>query len=210
MGTVVNTFKQTPKRSFSLLYLIWKYKFWVLLMLFTLPSVISAIQYAIATDNPTYPLFMFATRLFTADAVLQHDVELLQTNPSELVGMEKPDTGIWKNIVYGWLYFWNVIWKILGNVWLIFFPLILIHFFVKLHNTAEVFKGWMISIVIFLAYLFITNSVIFVHGLVSGNNLITIPENADVWTEYFILLKYMLPFHGLYALSKFILLAILT
>jgi hypothetical protein len=178
----------------------------VVLLLFILPPIINSISIAIETQNPSYPLFDLAERLFMADAVIQKDVNTLIENPSLLVGMEKPETGIWKNVVYNWKYFWNVIWRMIGNVWLIFFPFLIIYKLSKLINNSSPAKNMIYSALIFLGFLIIVNSVILVNGVISGNEFMQIPEGLDTFGRYFYVLKQILPFHGVFSLIKYLVL----
>lgn len=199
-------FKQPilSKTTFSLGRFIVKHWYLITLLIILIPSIISTIKIAYETNNPTYPFFELAKRLISADNVLEKDINTLQTNPSELIGMDNPDSGIWNHTKYYWKIFFNVIWKISGNVWLIFFPFTIIFSLVKLKNTSEQFKNFIISLIIFLVYLFVTNTIILIHGLVSGNILIAIPEGLDSFKEYLFLFKQTLPFHGLISLVKYI------
>lgn len=206
MASIKSAVAKTPKAGFGLLGWLWKYKFWILLILFTLPTIVQSVQYAMETQNPTYPFFQLATRIFVADSFLEHDVMLLSTDPVALIGMAKPETGIWLHFVYYWKFFINVIWQMMGNVWLIFFPLVLIHKFILGRNTSEKWKAWTYSLIIFLLYLFVAKTIILIHGIVTGNTIVILPEGLTVWYEYFILFKHVLPFHGLWSLLKFIIL----
>ena len=116
------TVASKSKSSVSFLLFLRKYWYLIVLVIVLLPSLISSIKVAVEDKNPTYPAFVLASSLMSADQVLEHDVILLEEDPALLVGMEKPTVGIWNRFKYGWLYFWNVIWKILGSVWMIFFP----------------------------------------------------------------------------------------
>lgn len=189
------------------LFLRWIVKYWYLIILFLiiLPSIVSSIKIAVETKNPTHPFFVLGTRLLTADNVLQEDVEILREDPAKLIGAEKPQNGIWKNFKYYWKFFFNVIWKMLGNVWLIFFPLVAIYrLVIKWRNISEIAKNWWIAIKYFLLYLFVVNTVILVHGLIKGNTFVAIPEGISTYQEYFVLFIQLLPFHGLYSLVQYL------
>ena len=179
-----------------------------ILLLFVIPPIVHSISIAIETNNISYPFFDLAERLFLADSVLQKDVNTLMTNPALLVGMEKPETGIFKNAVYSWKFFWNVDWRIIGNVWLIFFPLLIIYKLMKLINNSQPAKNFFYSLLIFLVFLFIVNSIIMVQGVISGNDFIKIPEGTDKFGGYFYLFKQIVPFHGLFSLGKYLVLQI--
>jgi len=195
-------------KSLTIFGFIQKHWYLVILILFMLPPIIHSISIAVETQNPVYPFFDLAERLFMADSVLQKDVNTLSTNPSLLVGMEKPETGILKNVIYSWKFFWNVIWRLIGNVWLIFFPLLIIYKLSKLINNSQPAKNFIYSLIIFLVFLFIVNSIILVQGVISGNDFIKIPEGTDKFGGYFYLFKQIIPFHGLFSLGKYLILQI--
>jgi len=195
-------------KSLTIFGFIKNHWYLIILILFILPPIINSINIGIKTQNPTYPLFDLAERLFIADSVLQKDVNTLSTDPSILVGMVKPETGIWKNVVYSWKFFWNVIWRIIGNVWLIFFPFLIIYKLSKLINNSQPAKNLICSILIFLVFLFIVNSIILVHGIIASNEFIQIPEGLDKFGGYFYLFKQIVPFHGLFSLGKYLVMQI--
>ena len=92
----------------------------------------------------------------------------------------------------------------IGNIWLIFLPFLIIYKLLIPRNTSEPAKNFMLSIVLFLIYLFVTNTIILIHGIITGNTLITIPEGLDTFKEYFLLFKHTLPFHGVASLIKYL------
>jgi hypothetical protein len=190
----------TQSKAFSIFSFIRKHWYLVILLIFTIPSIINSIQIAINTSNPTYPLMDLATRLFASDYKIQNDINLLQTNPSALIGMEKPISGIWNNFVYYWKFFFNVIWEILGNIWTIFFPLFIIYKISKIKNNTEPLKNFFTSLVWFLVFMLITNVIILIYNQSVGNLTITIPEGIDKFGGYLYLFKQILPFHGVGAL----------
>lgn len=193
-----------PKTGFGMMGMIWKYKFWIMLILVLLPSVIQSIQVAIQTDNPTYPFFQLAIRIFSADSVLDKDVATLQKDPSLLIGMAHPDHGLWQHTVFFWKLFYNVIWEILGTIWLIFFPFTLIYKIVSGRDTGKIWGTFFLSAGIFLLYLFVAKTIILIHGIVSGNTFIILPEGTGTFQEYLFLFRYALPFHGLWSLGKYL------
>lgn len=195
-------------KSLTIFGFIRKHWYILILFLFIIPPIITSISIAIQTNNPSYPFFDLAERLFIADSVIQKDVNILSTNPSILVGMQKPEKGILNNAIYDWKFFWNVIWRIIGNIWLIFFPLLIIYKFMKLRNNSQPAKNFISSIIIFLVFLLIINSIILVQGVISGNDFITMPDGMDKFQQLFYLLKQIIPFHGLFSLGKYLILQI--
>lgn len=194
----------TGKTAFFSFSFLKKYWYFIIIPLLLLPSVISSVRIAVETNNPTYPFFVLSKRLLIADNDLRQDVEILESNPQKLVGMAKPSEGIWNNTKYYWKFFWNVIWKILGNIYLIFFPLIIIYKLIKGRNISEPYKNIFRSIMFFLIYLFITNTVILIHGIIKGDIIIELTGGLSVWKEYYAIFIYTLPFHGMVKLAIYI------
>lgn len=204
MGLLKATATKAPKTSWGLFTIFWKYKFWIILFLVLLPTIIQSVEYSIETRNPSYPFFQLAKRIFVADHEINKDVMTLENNPSDLVGMIKPTEGIWLTFVYYWKFFFNVIWKILGNVWLIFFPLIIIHKIMRGRNTSEEWKAWTYSFLIFILYLFVTNVLMLLYGVITGSTEVIFPKDLDSFGAYYQLFILTLPFHGLVNLLRYL------
>lgn len=209
MALLGSTMKSAPKMGWSLFGIIKKYWYWIILILVTLPSIIDSIQIATETENPTYPFFDLASRILVADASLDKTVNLLREDVDAVVGMPQPESGIWNGMKYNWFWFWRVFFRIWGDVWLIFFPLILIYKLVhNLGNHSVPAHNFFRATKYFLIYLFVTNAIIFIHGLIIGNNYVSIPEGADKFGAYFFLFVKLLPFHGLFNLVSYIITSI--
>jgi len=195
---------KTPKTTWGALILLWRWKFWIVFFLVLTPTVIVSIQVSIETNNPTYPFFQLALRIFTADNAIERDVNLLRDDPLALIGISKPTNGIWMNAKYYWRLISRVWFVMLGNVYLIFLPLIIIYRLIRFRNISEPAKNLFRASWLFLGYLFITNTVILIRAIIKGNTVIMIPEGIDTFMEYFLLVKFMLPFHGLYNLVSYL------
>jgi hypothetical protein len=191
-------------KAVSLFSFLRKHWYVVILLIFIIPPIIHSIQIAINTSNPTYPIFDLATRLFASDSMIQNDVNLLQTNPSALIGMEKPISGIWNNFVYSWKFFCNVIWTILGNLWTIFFPFFIIYKISKLVNSSQPLKNFLTSLVWFLLFMLVTNVIILIYNQSIGTQSIIIPEGIDKFGGYLYIFKQIIPFHGVGSLVGYL------
>lgn len=196
--------KGTGRTGWSLFGVLRKHWYWIILMIVIIPTIFTSIQIAVETNNPTYPFFDLATRIFIADQALDRDVDLLRNNPSELIGMEKPDSGVWKTFKYNWFVWWRAIYPIISNVWFIFFPLVLIYHGIKGRNLSESYKNWTRAFIIFLVYLVVTNTIVFIHELAIGNTIINIPENISNFEAYYLLIIKLIPLHGLANLFVFL------
>jgi hypothetical protein len=196
--------KSSPVVGLSILNFLWKNKFWIILILFLLPTIMSSIKMAIETSNPTLPFFQLSTRIFTADIQIQKDVELLKQDPTLIIGLPHPEEGIWRIVVYYWHFFINVIWKMFGNIWLTFLPLLIIYKVMTPRETGQAYRNLLMSIGIFIAYLFVTNTIIMLHGVITGKMQVTMPQGLGTMKEYFYLFTLTLPFHGIFQLIMFL------
>lgn len=190
--------RPTAGAVWSLAGIIKKYWYWIVLLLIVTPALISSIKVAVDTQNPSYPVFVLAGKLLASDQVMENDVNLLREGQAvQLIGMDKPETGIFKTVKYWFLWFWNIPVRLFSEVWLLFFPLVLIFKILHPFNTSEIYKTWLKAIGIFVLFLFITNTVLFIHGLIAGNIYVDLPTGSDQYKEYWYLFIETLPFHGL-------------
>lgn len=202
--TKVGSLGTIATKTFSIATFLKKYWYWVTLLLILVPAFISAVQTSLADRNPAYPFLLVGSKILLADSLLHKQVDLLQTNPEALVGMAKPTEGIWRAAVYYWKFFFNAIWEITSNVWLIFFPLVFTYNLLRLRNTSEPLKTSLMALGIFVIYLFVVNAVILAHGLAVGNTFVTLPSEQNEFRQYLTVLIYLLPFHGLGSLVMYL------
>jgi len=183
--------------GFSIIQLILRHYYIILLILFLIPSLISSISIAIETQNPSYPLTLLATKVCNSDALLYKDIELLKENPTKLIGMEKPDKSKPISLMkYYWLYFWNVIWEILANLYLITAPFVLIYTIISKLTMISPAKNFLLTSLIGIMFIGIFNLILAIDGLINGNSMIEIPKNIDKFQQYYFIIKETLPFHG--------------
>lgn len=189
-----------PKAAFSaatILKIMLRYWYIVVFLIFIIPPTFDAIKLGIETKNPTLPFFVLAEHIFAADATLGQMVNDLRQNPATLIGTEKPIGGIWKNTVYYWNLWWNVIFVMLGLVYLIFVPLIIIYKFVRQRNISETAKNLYLAILWFILYLFVVNAVIIMQRIITGTITIELEAGMDNFQQYLVIFINLLPFHGL-------------
>ena len=198
----------------------WIIKHWYLfvVIIVLLPAIITSIQTSIDTKNPLLPFAQLGERIINADTVLvdilekplneivlyNDDVNTLRENPDKLVGMAKPTDGIWLNFKYYISFFFNVIFKILGNLWLITLPFVFI--FRVVHNLGDKSmpaKNAKNAFYIFILYLFIINSIFVVYKIIVGDANIDI-QGIDRFKAYFMIGIELLPFHGIANLLVFL------
>lgn len=190
--------KTSPATAWSTLGIIRKYWYWIVLFFFLLPTIISSIQVAVDTQNPSYPFFILATHITSSDQMLELKVNQLEAGElNDVVGMDKPESGVWKNVVWHWKWFWNVPFALLGLIYTLFLPAIIIYKLIRGRNTSEPYKNFMKTISYFVLYLFITNTIILIYGITQGSILVQIPEGIDKFKAFWLILIEMIPFHGL-------------
>lgn len=195
---------KSTEGTFSLFKLIIKYWYWIILIIVIIPSVITSINTAIHTQNPTYPLFQLGSRLFSADNEISNDVITLQTEPAKLIGMEHPASGAFNHVKFYWLVWWKVIFKTLGNIWLITFPLVLIYKIISAYHFSTASNNFIRAFIYFLLYLLFTNAIILAYNASVNDVKIIIPEGSDRFQGYFIFFINVLPFHGIVRLILYL------
>ena len=95
--------------------------YFFVIVLVLLPQIIGAVKIGVETKNPTYPLVVLGLSITNSDALVYDHVQTLKTNPEELIGVTKPETGVWKKFVY-YFKITKVAWKIMGLIFLITIP----------------------------------------------------------------------------------------
>lgn len=180
---------------------------WYLTIFFIIvfPAIYGSIQTAIETQNPIHPFLQLGKRIIAADIEVGEDVKILEEQGVEaFIGIPKPTEGIWASVKYKFLFFWKVIFRLFGNVYLIFVPLILIYKLMKFRNISEINKNIMLSVIFFLAYLFIVNAVFVSYGIATGQLDIMIPEEISEFQGMWSLFKLFIPLNGLISLVQYL------
>ena len=189
--------------GFNLFKFIWKHLYIIILILFTIPLIISTINQSIEERNPALPLLSMGMDIFNADTSLYNFVEKLETNPSEIIGMEKPTTGIYIRFVYYSKYLYKVIWKILGFFVFLAIPFVLVYKLLKIKDSSSAGKNILFSVLISVIFMFFMNLIITVHGLIRGT-LALYPPSTNLFDEFLWIIMQTLPFHGLISLITYL------
>jgi len=195
--------KATRVGSAGLLKWILKNWYWIVFIIIIFPAVILAIQTSVETKNPLYPILELGIHITNADSVIYEDVKILEKNPTELIGMEKPSEGRWLKIRYAWSVT-KLVWIILGLVWLITFPFVIIYKIVRLKQTSEPAKNVWKTMKIGLLFVFIMNMLLALYNVLTDSIIYTFPENADIFVKMGIIVWTTIPFHGLFSLIKYL------
>jgi len=174
----------------------------IVLLFIVLPSIINSIKVAKETDNWTYPLFELATSILTADSKLDTMIEALENNPVEVIGMAKPEVGLWNNIKYYVRVAW-IIYIIVGLIWLIFVPLVAMYHLIKYFNTSKPYMNFIKASMVFIIYLFIANTVMLIYNYSQGIVILDFSDTNN-FLAYATIFKKVLPFHGIYSVIKYL------
>ena len=203
---VTPVIKASSMGAFSIFKFIRKYWYWIVLIIIIIPSIISSVKIAKVTNNPLYPVIQFGFEVLNADALIQKEVQLLETDPAQLIGMEKPEKGIWKTAKYYWKFFWNVIFKLFSHVWMISFPFVILYKIVV--NPMELSKrtrNIFLSVLYGSLLLLFLNMALMIYTLIQGGSiLLKIPPDMDSYKTVWFIIYNSMPFHGLISLVKYI------
>lgn len=199
MAVGKNMFSATKWGAGGIIRFVQKNWYWFIFILIIIPTVFSSVKVAIETGNPSYPFVQFGLHITNADAIIYDDVQILKTNPIDLIGMEKPSQGIWKHAVYYWHIF-KVIWKELGLVWLITFPFVIIFKVIRLKNISEVSKNVLKSIMYGLIFIFVMNLTLTLFKVIDGSIAYEFPAEIGQYEKIWLVILTTLPFHGIASL----------
>jgi hypothetical protein len=186
---------------FSLLSFIWKHLYLIVLILFTVPLIISTINLSIQENNPAIPFLTLGLSIFNADTTLYHYITDLQTNPSNAIGMEKQD-GIYLTFIY-YVKCFLVIWKILGLLLFLTLPFVVVYNLLKMKNSTSQGQNMVSSILISIVFMFFMNLIMTIHGLATGSLTMT-PPPSSFFGESLWIIKQVAPFHGVFSLIVYL------
>jgi len=189
--------------SWGIASFIFKHWYIFLFILVSLPLIINSISIAKQTQNPSYPFIVLGLRMVNADQVIYNDVQLMKTNPDSLIGMQKPLAGVWAKTKYYWDYFWNVIFRLFGELFLITLPFVAFYRFAKLKDNSSTGKNVLVALFLGLIFIFIINLILLIHGLIRGTFTGTMPQEG-FFLEAWWIIKMVLPFHGIASLVSYI------
>lgn len=192
---------------YSFLSVGWLFRFFVrhwyitIFLIIVLPSIIGAFNTAVETRNPAHFLLPVGEKVLAGDYALKQDTILLaEEGVDSFVGFEKPTEGYWEKTKYWWFFFWNLLFRFFGNLWLIFMPYIATYKIYKYStNVSEVSKPAKFALIFFIIYLFIVN-VLFV----SIDGGLTYPTDATFYQKAWIFLQETPPLKGVYTFIKFL------
>ena len=172
------------------------YLFVIVLVL--IPPIIGAVKIGVETKNPTYPLVILGLSITNADALIYDHVQTLKENPEELIGVPKPEAGVWKKIVY-YLKITKVAWKIMGLMFLITIPFTAFYRYYKFKGQkgvqssfAQNFKSALINGFIFI---FVMNMILIIVKIATNEIIVSLPDGT-LPTQALYVIMLLLPFHG--------------
>jgi len=184
-----------------------KHYYIFVLLIVLLPAIFGSVSQAIEQQNPIIPFAMLGTTLTNSDANIAKDVIILKENPTELIGVEKPTEGIWKNIVYYWGIF-KVTFRELGWVWAIAFPFVIFYKIFRVQGSkgfqSSISADFTKAIIWGLLLIFVVNLLMITTGFLDGSLVSNFPEGISSFTRYKLVAIQALPFHGLTSLIMYL------
>lgn len=183
----------------------WLISHWYLIFIFIslIPVVIDSIQVAKETQNPYYPLLQTAQSVLNADSELYEQVVKLKENPSEAIGMEKPEVGIYQKTKYFFKTLF-LVWNLLGLIFLITFPFVLIYKIVNRSDDSKKWRSLFRTLLIGFLFILISNLVLIVIQQAGGDIVYTFAEDLDVFQKAKLLFTWVFPFHGIISLFVYL------
>lgn len=180
--------------------------YWFFFILFIIPDFVSSVKIALESKNYLYPLFQLFSKVLASDTRTYEIVQGLIQDPVKIIGMENPGPSeTWLTIIYGWKIFWNVIYELVGNLWIMFLPFVVIFKIANKWDATSEVKNFFWSFIIFLLILFIVNSIVLVYKISMGTISLNFAEGTSEVIGYLSVFKRILPFHGIGSLIKYIL-----
>ena len=172
--------------------------YFFVIVLVLLPQIIGAVKIGVETKNPTYPLVVLGLSITNSDALVYDHVQTLKTNPEELIGVTKPETGVWKKFVY-YFKITKVAWKIMGLIFLITIPFTAFYRYYKWKGQKGVqssfgqnFKSALINGFIFI---FVINLILIIVKIATNEIIVSLPDGT-IFTQALYVIMLVLPFHG--------------
>lgn len=195
--------KTSTAGAFNLWKFIWKYKFLLLIIFSLIPTLIVSINVAKETNNPYYPFVQAGVSIVNSDSILYEDIKILETNPAQLIGMEKPEIGIWQHIKYSFKVF-LVVWALLGLLSLISIPFFLFYFIYDKFNASTKVRTFFLALFTFLIFILFINMLIVIIKQAGGDVLYTFDQSLDFYGRAKQVISWVMPLHGFWALMKYI------
>ena len=197
----ITMIKTSTAGAFNLWKFLWKWKFVILIIFSLIPTLIVSINVARETNNPYYPFVQAGVSIINADSVLYEDVKTLETNPSQLIGMVKPEIGIYQHVKY---FFKTllVVWAILGLLSLITLPFFIIYAIINKTDDSKKMRTFFLSLIIYFVFILLINMLIIILKQADGS-LYTF-DSPSFFGKAGQVLSWIFPLHGFYALIKYI------
>jgi len=183
-------------QKFSIWSFIWKKKYLILFLLFTLPIIISSISQAISERNAVIPFVQLGNAIINSDHLIYKDVQILKTDSSQLLGI-KPSVGIYRHFLF-YIHSFFYIWRLLGYIFMIIIPFSIFYFIFNLINSSTKAKNIILSGILGLTFIFVINLLITIVSLANGS--ISLALEGNQFTKILQVILLTLPFHGVFSL----------
>lgn len=178
----------------GIIKLIIKHWYLISIFIFLIPSIVGSVQFAIETQNPSYPFIQLGLRITNADAVIYEDVGILQETPKQYLP-ERGD-GMWASFKELWDKV-RLAWRFLGNIFLISIPFVVFYKLFRTRNTSEPAKNFLLSFIIGFGFILLINLLIVVVGLIDGSFLTQFTADMDIYKKTWLVIQQTLPFRGI-------------
>jgi len=174
---------------------IFKNIYWVILLLFLAPLLISTITTSISTHNPTYPFVKLGISIINSDKIIYDNVEILKTDPSKLLGINAG--GFFGSLKYFFMVL-KLFWNFLGLIFLITLPFVIFYKILNSVNSYQTGKNLFNSFLYGFIFIIMVNMFLTMYGFAMGT--ISIDKSLGVYAGIFEIIKLVLPFHGIVSL----------
>lgn len=184
---------------------LWKNKFIILILFAYIPLLITSIHVAQENNYPigVYVPIQAGVSLVNADSQLYEKVYLLETDPNQIIGMDKPEKGIYQKTKYFFKVF-RVVWLLLGLVSLITLPFFFFFWVYNHGNTSTKWKSLWKAIWTTLIIITFINMLIIIITLLRGSSIYSLDNSLNFFKQALYIIKLVLPFHGIVELFKYI------
>lgn len=166
----------------------------VILLLFTLPTIITSIQVAIDTNNPIHPFSELGLSITNADHRNYELAKQYSEDPTQILG-EKPKK--WMDY-FGYFWEWTkFFWQITGNLFQQLFPFIFLYkWVIKPRQESETMNNLTKTFIYGFIFILIINMGLLIFDLIGGQVQLSLSE-MPTEQKFLALFIYLFPFKGL-------------
>lgn len=175
----------------------------IFIIISLIPVIITSIHTAKETNNPYYPFIQVGVSVINADSVIYDNIQVLKTDPAKIIGMDKPEVGIYQKTKYSFKVFLFV-WKLLGLIFLVTFSFTLIYKFVNRVDDSKKWRSLFRTLLIGFLIIFIVNLITIIINQASGNSLYLFADSLGFFDKAKLIITWVFPFHGIVSLISYL------